>query len=319
VEPQRLTVKAACLRESQWVYWALPLAVGSGAALLFQDLQSPLAPRLALGLLCGAVVGFSLGLTGGGGSIFAVPLLVYGLDVAPREAVGISLAAVGATALLGAIQRLRAREVEIGIGLLFAAGGVLGAPVGSWLGRQLSADVLLLLFAGLMAFVAARMWSRAIRRPEETRVVRASLEKSPQPRAPACRHDPSGQIKLTAPCMGVMTVVGVSTGLLSGLFGVGGGFAIVPALVFFSTIDIHRAVATSLLAIALISFSGVAAHLAAGQIFAFDLTGLFIAGGAVGMGLGMLLSRRISGPRLQKLFATAIALVAVSIVVQKLV
>ena len=291
MEPQRLTVKAACLRESQWVYWALLLAVGSGAALLFQDLQSPLAPRLALGLLCGAVVGFSLGLTGGGGSIFAVPLLVYGLDVAPREAVGISL----------------------------AAGGVLGAPVGSWLGRQLSADVLLLLFAGLMAFVAARMWSRALRRPEEPRVVRASLEKSPQPRAPACRHDPSGQIKLTAPCMGIMTVVGVSTGLLSGLFGVGGGFAIVPALVFFSTIDIHRAVATSLLAIALISFSGVAAHLAAGQIFAFDLTGLFIAGGAVGMGLGMLLSRRISGPRLQKLFATAIALVAVSIVVQKLV
>ena len=92
-----------------------------------------------------------------------------------------------------------------------------------------------------------------------------------------------------------------------------------PALVFFSTIDIHRAVATSLLAIALISFSGVAAHLAAGQIFAFDLTSLFIAGGAVGMGLGMLLSRRISGPRLQKLFATAIALVAVSIVVQKIV
>jgi hypothetical protein len=293
VEPQRLTVDAACLRDYKWVYWALPLAVGSGAALLFQDLQSPLAPRLALGLLCGAVVGFSLGLTGGGGSIFAVPLLVYGLDVAPREAVGISLAAVGATALLG-------------------------APVGSWLGRQLSADVLLLLFAGLMAFVAARMWSRAIRRPEETRVVRASLEKSPQPRAPACRHDPSGQMKLTAPCMGVMTVVGVSTGLLSGLFGVGGGFAIVPALVFFSTIDIHRAVATSLLAIALISFSGVAAHLAAGQIFAFDLTGLFIAGGAVGMGLGMLVSRRFSGPRLQKLFATAIALVAVSIVVQEL-
>ncbi|MDP6700092.1 MAG: sulfite exporter TauE/SafE family protein, partial [Candidatus Latescibacteria bacterium] len=169
MEPQRLTVDAACLRDYKWVYWALPLAVGSGAALLFQDLQSPLAPRLALGLLCGAVVGFSLGLTGGGGSIFAVPLLVYGLDVAPREAVGISLAAVGATALLGAIQRLRAREVEIGIGLLFAVGGVLGAPVGSWLGRQLSADVLLLLFAGLMAFVAARMWSRAIRRPEETR------------------------------------------------------------------------------------------------------------------------------------------------------
>ena len=84
-----------------------------------------------LPILFGAAVGFSLGLTGGGGSIFAVPLLVYGLSVPPREAVGISLATVGATALIGCVQRLRAREVEVGVGLLFAVAGMVGAPAGS--------------------------------------------------------------------------------------------------------------------------------------------------------------------------------------------
>jgi hypothetical protein len=72
--------------------------------------------------------GFALGLTGGGGSIFAVPMLVYGLAVAPREAIGISLAAVGATALVGALQRLQAGEVELGTGVFFAVAGMVGAP-----------------------------------------------------------------------------------------------------------------------------------------------------------------------------------------------
>jgi len=86
---------------------------------------------LALALIFGAAVGFSLGLTGGGGSIIAVPLLVYGLAMAPRQAVGVSLAAVGATALVGAVHRLWHGEVEVRTGLMFAVAGMLGAPVGT--------------------------------------------------------------------------------------------------------------------------------------------------------------------------------------------
>ena len=86
---------------------------------------------MALSLVFGSIVGFALGLTGGGGSIFAVPLLVYGLGVPAKEAMGISLAAVGATALFGMIHRLRAGEVEVGHGVLFAVAGMVGAPVGT--------------------------------------------------------------------------------------------------------------------------------------------------------------------------------------------
>ena len=81
-------------------------------------------------------MGFSLGLTGGGGSIFAVPLLVYGLKVSPQEAVGVSLAAVGTTSLAGFAHRLRGGEVEVSTGLLFAVAGMVSAPLGHLAGRS---------------------------------------------------------------------------------------------------------------------------------------------------------------------------------------
>jgi uncharacterized membrane protein YfcA len=96
-----------------------------------------------LSLLFGILVGFSLGLTGGGGSVFAVPLLVYGLTMPAHEAVGVSLVAVGATALAGAIVRLRQREVEIKTALLFGIAGMIGAPLGTGLGAKLPAELLL--------------------------------------------------------------------------------------------------------------------------------------------------------------------------------
>src|SRR6056297_3124541 len=114
-----------------------------------------------LAILFGGIVGFALGLTGGGGGIFAVPLLVYGLSVAPREAVGISLAAVGGTALFGAVPRLFRGQVELRTGLLFAVAGMIGAPIGSYLSTLLPENVLLVLFAILMLIVAQRMWSKA--------------------------------------------------------------------------------------------------------------------------------------------------------------
>jgi uncharacterized membrane protein YfcA len=266
-----------------------------------------------MSLLFGLIIGFSLGLTGGGGSIFAVPLLVYGMAMPAHEAVGVSLVAVGATALGGAIVRLRRREVEFKAALLFGIAGVVGAPLGSHLGAKLPAELLLGGFALLMLLVAARMWLQAIHRPAEAQVVRAGDDALESVAGPACRINPSGGLALTSRCTLVLMLSGVLTGLLSGLFGVGGGFLIVPALVLVVSLPMQRAVATSLLIIAIISASGSASYLLAGRPLALTVTLLFVLGGLGGMALGARLSRRLAGPRLQKLFATAMIGVAIYI------
>lgn len=262
-----------------------------------------------LALSFGLLIGVSLGLTGGGGSIFAVPLLVYGLDVPAREAVTISLAAVGLTALLGAVQRWRAGLVEVGTGLLFAASGVPGAPLGAWLAGRLPDPVLLTLFALLMLIVAARMWSAS-------RTTAAPSAGSSE--GPTCRRDPEGRLHLTSRCALLLSLVGIGTGILSGMFGVGGGFVIVPALVIFSGMGIHRAVSTSLLVIALVSAAGLASHLWAGRDCSVELVGLFATGGVGGMLVGTWLVRRLSVPSLQRVFAVAMLGVAGYIIVRTL-
>lgn len=255
----------------------------------------------ALPLLFGVIVGFSLGLTGGGGSIFAVPLLVYGLGTPAREAVTISLAAVGLTAMVGAVERWRAGQVEVRTGLLFAAAGMAGAPVGAWLAELLSETLLLSAFAVVMLFVAVRMWQKASEPPQPC---------SDGDAAPTCRRDPEGRLQLTSRCALLLTLVGLVTGVLSGLFGVGGGFVIVPALVVFSGMGIHRAVATSFLVIALVSVAGLTSHWLSGRGVSLPLAGLFAAGGVTGMFAGQRLGQRVSGPTLQRVFAVAIVAVA---------
>lgn len=266
-----------------------------------------------LSLLLGLIVGFSLGLTGGGGSIFAVPLLVYGLAMPVHEAVGVSLVAVGATALGGAVVRLRRREVELKAALLFGIAGIVGAPLGAVLGAKLPAKFLLGGFALLMLLVAARMWLQAVRRPADARIVRAGDEALDATSGPACRINPAGGLTLTSRCTVVLALSGVFTGFLSGLFGVGGGFLIVPALVLIASLPMQRAVPTSLLIIALISTAGSASYLLAGRPLALTVTALFVLGGLCGMMWGARLSRRLAGPQLQKLFATVMVGVALYI------
>jgi len=266
----------------------------------------------------GGIVGFSLGLTGGGGAIFAVPLLVYGLGVAPREAVGISLASVGATAFIGFLGRWRDHRVEVRTGLFFAAAGMLGAPIGSVLAGLMPENVLLALFAVLMVVVATRMWTQAGRRANGgASAVHAS--ESPGMTRSTCRRDCDGRLILTSRCAAVLIATGVATGILSGLFGVGGGFVIVPALVLFSGMEIHLAIGTSLMVISLVSLSGVGSILVAGRSIGVGITLLFIVGGVLGMIVGSRLGRRLSGPALQRVFAAAIVAVAVFVIVRTVV
>ena len=265
-----------------------------------------------LTLLFGALVGFSLGLTGGGGAIFAVPLLVYGLGVPAREAVGVSLLTVGATSLVGFVQRARSRLVEFPTGLLFALAGMIGAPLGALLADRIPEAVLLGLFAVLMLVIATRMWLKAADATAHLPIIMNDDA------GPTCQRDPEGKLRLTSQCAMLLGVIGLGAGVLSGLFGVGGGFVIVPALVVFSGMGIQRAIGTSLLVITLIGVSGTASHLLAGKDLTLSTAGLFTAGSIAGLFAGNALAQRLAGPTLQRIFAAAIVLVAMFVVFRTL-
>lgn len=272
-----------------------------------------------MSVVFGVLVGLALGLTGGGGSIFAVPLLIYGLDVAPKSAIAISLATVALTAAVGALEGWHTRLVELRPALIFAAAGIIGAPGGVLLGGLIDDSVLLVAFAGLMLAVAVHMWFKATRTPLLANVVRARYGRDGMDEARAiCRYMQDGQIRLNAPCGAALLGIGLVVGVLSGLFGVGGGFLIVPALMLITEMGIHRAVATSLVVIALVGLAGAASAASAGREITWGLTGLFLLGGILGMGLGRVLAQRLAGPALQKLFAAAMVLLAVFILIHSL-
>jgi uncharacterized protein len=270
-----------------------------------------------LAILFGCIVGFALGLTGGGGGVFAVPLLVYGLSVMPRDAVGISLASVGGTALFGAVPRMIQGEVELRTGLLFAAAGMIGAPIGSYVSTLVPENVLLVMFAILMFVVAQRMWSKASNPSLPSGV--CNTENQSGPDRSACQRDADGKLRLTSRCARLLVMVGLMTGVLSGMFGIGGGFVIVPALVLFSGMAMHRAVGTSLFVMVLVSISGVASHIASGKELSWEMTAQFMLGGFAGMLLGGVVAKRLKGPMLQKTFSIAVVLVAMFVVFKSVV
>jgi uncharacterized membrane protein YfcA len=237
-----------------------------------------ISPIFVIGLVLSAAIGLSLGLIGGGGSILTVPILVYFLGVEPHDAVGMSLAVVGATSLLGAYLHDRKGNVDFRDGLLFGAAGMVGAFLGSPLTKLLSPAALLLIFGLLMFVVALSMLWRGQHAADDT------------------VHKPHW-------IQGMLAGLGV--GVLTGFLGVGGGFLIVPALVFFGGLPVKRAIGTSLFVISLNCVAGILGHLS-GNIFDLGLTGV-VMGLAVGGAIaGTMLSHRIAAHRLQKLFAVLV-------------
>ena len=221
------------------------------------------------------------------------------------------------------IPRIRAGQVEVGTGVLFALAGMLGAPLGTWVAGMIPEAMLLSLFSILMLIVAWRLWSRSSV-PETVVPVDCNVSTNTHSKnntnnettteSNTCQRTADGRLRLTSRCAMLLVLVGLVTGFLSGMFGVGGGFVIVPALVLFSSMPIHKAVATSLLVIVLVSISGVASHIAAGRSVSLELTGLFVLGGVIGMSLGGLVSHRLPAVVLQKVFALGIVAVAVFVV-----
>jgi uncharacterized membrane protein YfcA len=261
---------------------------------------------IILAFACGTLVGVALGLTGGGGSIFAVPLFVYGLGVPPDEAIAMSLVAVAATSLVGAGQAARRGLIVWQPSLLFALGGVLAAPLGAGAAERVDPFLLVVAFALLALLVGALMWRASRTRPEYAAAVRALPQASGQ--GPVCVLAPDGQLRFTTPCAAVLFAVGIGTGLLSGLLGVGGGFLIVPALVLVTRMSVYQAVATSLAIISVVGFAGAATAVWQGRVD-WSVLAPFAAGGAMMMIATRSFAGRIAGPALQRAFAVSIMLV----------
>lgn len=248
----------------------------------------------------GLLIGVLLALTGAGGGILAVPLLVFGVHLALAQAAPIALMAVGMAAAMGALLGLRAGIVRYKAALLIAGAGMLLSPSGLWLAARIDNRSLSGLFALVLMYVAWKTW-RGARSPaaDGTSTV-----------VPVCMRSPtSNRFIWTRPCAVALGISGMVAGLLSGLLGVGGGFVMVPVLKRYTDLTMQSVVATSLAVIALVSASAVAASAANGAI-AWSIALPFTGGAVAGMLAGRTVSARLAGPHLQMGFAVIAAVVA---------
>ena len=252
------------------------------------------------GVLLGAVVGVVMGLTGAGGGILAVPLLVFGLHLPITEAGPIGLLAVGIASTLGALQGLRMGIVRYRAALLVAAVGIVASPAGLWLAHRLDTKVLSLVFAGVLLLVAYR-------NVQAGRLGEQAVQRNTAP--PCVRDAASGRFIWTSRCATRLSLAGGVAGVLSGLLGVGGGFVMVPALQRYTDLAMQSVVRTSLAIIALISLSGVVTAAGSGHL-QLEVALPFTLGALGGMLGGGKLSARLPGGYLKVAFGVVCALVA---------
>ncbi|MDX1696312.1 MAG: sulfite exporter TauE/SafE family protein [Ketobacteraceae bacterium] len=269
-----------------------------------------------LAILVGVAIGLVLGLTGAGGSVLAVPLLIFVLGMTPDEAVSLSLAAVFGSALLGVLIRLHKNEITWMPALFFAAGGMLLAPAGVVLAGYFPDTWRLGSFTVLMLIIAARMLWQSLREPLQARVLRAgsSADDAEPDASPLCPVSETRRFEPGFACIAVLALAGALTGILSGIYGVGGGFLIVPVLTLMTRLSMRRAVATSLLVITVISGTGFLGYVLHDGIarYAGNPTFLWVMTGALtGMLAGTWLSRLLAGPRLQQIFVVTIVAMAI--------
>ena len=235
----------------------------------------------------GSLVGFALGLLGGGGSILAVPLLIYVVGLKNTHvAIGTSALAVSANAFANLIPHARAGNVKWPCAAVFAGAGVAGAAAGALLARQVDGQHLLFLFGLVMLAVAAGMFSRRATEGD-----------------PLVRIDAAIAVRLIG--------AGLVVGLLSGFFGIGGGFLIVPAIMLGSGMATLNAIGSSLVSVGAFGLTTAATYALAGLVD-WRVASIFVLGGIVGGLLGVRLSARLSQQRgaLSRTFAVVVVFVA---------
>jgi uncharacterized protein len=249
---------------------------------------------IAAALAAGALIGLVLGLVGGGGSILALPLLVYVVGVGSTHvAIGTAGIAVALNAATGLAGHARAGTVKWPCAAVFAVAGVTGALMGAELGKAFDGDRLLALFGALMIVVGLTMLRP--RRGEERPDVRL-------------RSDTAGHL------LPRLIPIGLAVGLLAGFFGIGGGFLIVPGLILATRMPLRNAIGTSLVVVTSLGLATAASYSVSGLVD-WSLVTILVAGGAVGAALGIWLGRRLAERRRVMELGFALVVIAVGLYV----
>ncbi len=229
---------------------------------------------IVLGYVLATLVGLSLGVMGGGGSILTVPIFVYVLGYDPKLAIAMSLPVVGVTSLVGAWGHWKAGNVDLKAAGMFGVIAMLGAFAGARLAGLLNGEVQLSLLAVVMVVAAVMMFRSARRTPAAQNTV----------------TEPARTMKLS-----LLVPVALAVGVLTGVVGIGGGFLVVPALVILARAPMKQAVGTSLLVIAMNSASGFAGYLGAVEVpwlFMATFTAFAVSGILAGAYLVRFISQR---------------------------
>ena len=260
--------------------------------------------RVLLASPLGFLIGLSLGALGGGGSILAVPALVYAAGQSARDATTTSLLLVGIASAVGMVSHYRAGRVQVRTGVVFGLTGIGGSLAGSALNQRIDPNVLLLAFAGLVCVAAWRMLTGC---PTCTNVGEATAVAGPAG-APTAGGRPARRLGVG----GLLTVLaaGTAVGFLTGLFGVGGGFVIVPALTLALKLPMPQAIGTSLLVIVVNTATALSTRLATTSID-WGITLPFVIAAVAGVISGGRVADRLDPKRSLRWFAALLVGVAV--------
>jgi len=262
---------------------------------------------VALGLL----VGLSLGALGGGGSTLAVPILVFVAGLQAQDATTTSLLVVGVASVFGVVSHFRNGNVRLGAGIAFGSAGIVGSRIGLLVNRSLDENALLLAFSVLIVFVAVRMY-RSIDKsePGSEQVADDRLLENGTGVAAQERGSVMSRLDLSAAAIAKLAGAATAVGLLTGLFGVGGGFAVVPALTLLLKFPAKQAIGTSLVVIVI--NTTIALTMRSGNLgFDWAVVGPFLVTVTVGVVVGTRISKGIDAARLTRAFALMLGVVAI--------
>lgn len=244
-----------------------------------------------LGYILGLLIGLSLGLMGGGGSILTVPILVYALDMDPKVSIALSLAIVGTVSLFGVINHYRHGNVDLKVASVFAPFAMAGTFLGAKLSQYMSGQVQLILFAIIMLVASFYMLKGGKKDDEDNN---------------------DEEVKFNIP---LIAGEGIVVGIVTGIVGVGGGFLIVPALVLLAKVSMKRAIGTSLLIIALKSYTGFIGYIGLVEI-PWEFLTKFTAVATLGIFIGSYFVKYVSQMALKKAFAVFLIVMGVFILYQ---